>query len=251
MEFCIENGSLFKDIVMTLKDFSASVVFQFGVDGMSMQCMDSSHVSMAQLCFGVPFFKHFVCENKGWTHRLGVSVEHLVKLFKLVNAKTSIEWRYSLSKQDHVQVTMTDPMSRYDFKLRLMDIDDDELEIPQLDYTHVFSIESSIFKKSLADIADFGDSLVLQCTNGVMNLKVTGDAGEMVLEKQIDLQNDKLYSGNFNTKYMVLFSKADKVSPKIELSMSEGMPIQMKYVIDDKSYFLMFVAPRINEDMDI
>lgn len=251
MNFTIENGSLFKDIIMVLKDFSASVIFAFTKEGLLMQCMDSSHVSMSQLCFHSTFFQKYMYTSEESQIGVGISLEHLAKLCKLVGPKTSISWSYTCT--DHLDVTMVDVQkdTRYNFKVRLMDIEDEGLEIPEMQYTHVLRMESSSFKKSIGETVDFGDNLFVQCKTGQLAFKVIGDAGEMLLEKKVDVVNDEQYSGNFNNKYLVLFSKADKVAPQIEVSMSEGMPIQMKYHIDDKSYFLMFVAPRINDDDDM
>ena len=253
MNFSIENGFLFKDIVMVLKDFSASVVFIFNTDGLLMQCMDSSHVSMSQLCFHSSFFKTYSYTSDETQLNVGISLEHLAKLCKLVGPKTTISWSYTSS--DHLGVTMEDTQknTRYNFKLRLMDIEDEGLEIPEMEYTHVLKMESSSFKRSIGETVEFGDNLFVQCKTGQLAFKVIGEAGEMLLEKQVDVVNDEQYSGNFSNKYLVLFSKADKVASHIEISMSDGMPIQMKYNIDEKSYFLMFVAPRINDndDMDI
>ena len=251
MNFTIENGSLFKDIIMVLKDFSASVIFEFTKEGLLMQCMDSSHVSMSQLCFHSTFFQNYTFTSEESQIGVGISLEHLAKLCKLVGPKTTISWSYTST--DHLDVTMVDVQkdTRYNFKVRLMDIEDEGLEIPEMQYTHVLRMESSSFKKSISETVDFGDNLFVQCKTGQLVFKVVGDAGEMLLEKKVDVVNDEQYSGNFNNKYLVLFSKADKVAPQIEVSMSDSMPIQMKYHIDDKSYFLMFVAPRINDDDDM
>ena len=47
---------------------------------------------------------------------------------------------------------------------------------------------------------------------------------------------------------MILFSKADKIAKTIQISLNDGMPLEMRYKISDKSYFLLFIAPQIDEN---
>ncbi len=137
MKFVLENATLLKDIINVLKDFTSAVTFQFSSNGVIMQCLDSAHISMAQLFMDSKEFRSFDMQNETNTN-VNISLSTLSTLLKLINQKTAISW--SVKSTDDVlsvEIADVDKKTNYSFKLRLMELDADELEIPQMHFSQI------------------------------------------------------------------------------------------------------------------
>lgn len=252
MRFLLEDASKLKDILGVLKDFCNAVTFVCNNEGLSMQAMDSSHVAMSGLTMKKTQFKEYDMGGESEV-RISTSVENLAKLLRLAGPGTTLLWD-TRGKTDRLSLELacTKSKTNYKFDLLLMDIESDELEIPELQFTNVVQLKSSEFKRMVHDTIDFGTVVNVKQTGTELGLHVTGDAGEFEISKDVTtVSSSDTYKGRFASRYMLLFSKADKISSEITILMSEGIPIQLKYTLgDDGSEFALFVAPQIDDDME-
>lgn len=250
MKFVLKDAIMLKEVMTVLKDFTTGVTFKFSAGGLVMQCMDASHVSMACLKISSTSFSKY--DMEGVVQKdVSISMAHLSKILKLITPKAVVSWDTSLSDNALlVQIADVDKKSNYQFTLKLMDIEEEELEIPELPYTHRVSMVSSEFKKLVGDTIDFGDRMTFTFEGNTLDLVVCGDAGELAIHKEVVAvqENTGVARGKFSNKYITLVSKADKVAPNIKLSIAEGMPIELEYAVSEGTTFTLYIAPQIDDD---
>lgn len=56
---------------------------------------------------------------------------------------------------------------------------------------------------------------------------------------------------SFSIKYLSQFAKASNLSPRVRLSLTAGVPIVVEYQIEDDGYLKYYLAPKIEEDVDM
>ena len=77
----LENGAIFKQIVEALKDLVTDGNIDCTEDDITMQCMDSAHVSLVAMSLTSSAFAHFRCDR---TLSLGFNSENMCKILKMM-----------------------------------------------------------------------------------------------------------------------------------------------------------------------
>jgi len=138
--------------------------------------MDSSHVSLVNLQMKESLFETYRADR---TRVLGVSMEHMAKVFKMAgnddkvtikceDDADTVQFIFENQKEDKIA----------DFSLKLMDVEAEHLGIPEGEtYKSTIKMPSSEFQKVCRDMKEFGDSISLRCTKEGLKFTVDGDIG--------------------------------------------------------------------------
>jgi proliferating cell nuclear antigen len=127
-------ASLLKNLADVLKEIVKEINLDLTPEGVSMQAMDSSHVSLVMLNLPASGFSHYNCKN---THRLGVSLDALTKVLRCCGNDDIVTIQ-------HDDVRQTDTLTFLfenqrgdrisDFTIKLMDIDQELMSLPEVVY---------------------------------------------------------------------------------------------------------------------
>merc|ERR1712168_1418108 len=108
--------------------------------GITMQAMDSSHVSLAILTLGEPFFERYRCDRP---RTLGLKLSMVVKVFKLCNPTDAVIIRHEDDNECVSFVFEGADEDRFsDFDLKLMNIETDHLGVPDSKFDAVADLPS-------------------------------------------------------------------------------------------------------------
>lgn len=118
--------------------------------------MDSSHVSLCALLMRAEAFDHFRCDRDV---SLGLNTPNLAKLLKcagnddVITLKSteradSLTLVFESAKQDRIS----------DFDMRLMQIESEQLGIPDTEYSCTIRLPSSEFQRIMRDLTVLGDT---------------------------------------------------------------------------------------------
>ena len=64
-----------------------------------------------------------------------------------------------------------------DYEMKLMNLDQEHLGIPETDYAAVIKMPSSEFQRVIKDLSQFGESVVISCTKEGVKFSSAGDIG--------------------------------------------------------------------------
>lgn len=77
----LDRGVTFKHIVDAIKDLASDFNLECTEDEISVQCMDSAHVSLVAMTLNSSAFSHYRCDR---SLTLGVNSENLSKILKMM-----------------------------------------------------------------------------------------------------------------------------------------------------------------------
>ena len=104
-EATLEQGDVFKKIIGAIGDLVQDANFECDAEGMRLQAMDSSHVSLVSLWLAKDAFSNFQCDKPC---SLGINFASLAKVLKLSKANDSLTLRMENEKSDTVALIFTD-----------------------------------------------------------------------------------------------------------------------------------------------
>lgn len=185
-ECTLTSGDLFRKIVAALSDLVEQGNFMVDSNMISFQGMDSSHVSLVALQLTESGFEGYRCDHD---QCLGIQFSALNKILKCMTAKDSLSIQ-ARDDGDVVSFIFESPDSkRYsNFELKLNDIDQEQLGIPQTEYATTIKMPSAEFQRICRDLSAIGDTVTISVTKDGVKFSVNGDigSGDMTLKGLIN-----------------------------------------------------------------
>lgn len=143
-------------MVDAIKDLVQDCNFDCNDSGIALQAMDNSHVALVSMLLNQDGFSPYRCDRN---IALGVNLSSLTKVLRAAQNDDLL----TLKAEDSPDVlnivfesSNHDRISEYD--LKLMDIDQEHLGIPETEYAATISMPSSEFKRICTDLAAMSES---------------------------------------------------------------------------------------------
>uniref|UniRef100_A0A7S2ZH23 DNA sliding clamp PCNA n=1 Tax=Rhodosorus marinus TaxID=101924 RepID=A0A7S2ZH23_9RHOD len=252
----LEESAVLKKILDSVRDLVQEANWDCNDDGIVMQSMDSSHISLVCFMVRASSFEVYQCERNV---SLGVKIDSLAKVLKCAAADDSVTLKADENEPNTMDILFeskkNDRIS--DFQLKLMVIDQEMLGIPESDYRSTVEMSSAEFRRIMGDLSTMGDSVTIEINKGGASFSTKGDigSGNICLQKSASVDKPKdgvkitmvePVKSTFSLKFLNIFAKAAALSDTVVLSMSEEYPIRIEFAIDkDVGYVRYYLAPKI------
>jgi len=251
-------ASLLKKIVEALKDLVTEGNFDVSASGISLQAMDSAHVALVALLLRANDFDHYRADRN---LTLGINLGSLAKVLKCAgnddiltlkaeDVADALTIMFESPKQDKIS----------DFELKLMNITQDRIGIPDTDYEAEVTLPSTEFQRICRDLQILGDTVVITASKDGVAFKVSGELGTgnilLMQTKDVDAKPEEAIRINlkekvelsFALKYLNSFTKATPLSPSVSLMMSNSVPLVVEYKIHPIGHLRFYLAPKMDDD---
>lgn len=252
----LKNGDILTKIAAAISEVVIDANIDCREQGISLQAMDSSHVSLVSMLLRADGFEPWECEK---SCQLGIHLDHLIRLLKCMRSNDSLELSYEDGDVLDLVFKSQNEEHVSHFSLKLMELDTEHLGIPETDYKTCVQMPSSQFMRVCRDLS-FGDTLSIKVTKHQISFSAEGELGSGTMsmknstasdEEQpeatfIDSREDITQS--FALRYLQGFTKATPLSKVVTLRMSPDIPLLVEYKIDELGYIRYYLAPKINEE---
>lgn len=257
LEARLETASVFKKTVDAIKDLVQDCNFDCNDSGIALQAMDNSHVALVSMMLKAESFSPFRCDRN---IALGVNLTSLTKVLRAASNEDVL----TLKAEDAPDVlnlvfenTGSDRISEYD--LKLMDIDQEHLGIPDTEYAASITMPSAEFKRITTDLIAMSESVTIEANKDGVKFSAQGDIGNgsitlrqhQSVEKpaeSIEIELSEPVTLTFSLKYLVNFCKAQPLSPTVKICLSNEVPLLVEYGLVSNSYLRFYLAPKIGDE---
>lgn len=260
-EAVLGNGGVLKKLVDTLHGLCKEINLDCSEEGINVQAMDGSHVALVSLTLKSGdrgAFEQFRCDRQ---QSLGVSVDSLSKIMKLCGNDDKVKMVVE-DEADLIVFTFENTSSdkTTDFELKLLDIENEALGIPEQEYGTEIDMPSKEFANIVRDVSVFGDTVQLDVQKDMVKFRVVGDIGKGNInlkpresvkeENSVVLRVEEPIVLSFALRYLASFAKAAPLSEQVKLQISNGVPMVVSFVLEEESKgsLMFFLAPKIDEE---
>ena len=253
MENCVlylqtVQSSVIKTLCDVLKETLNDVNFIFDDHGMKLMAMDGAHVALVHLRLEGERFETYHCEER---LQVGLNMNNLFKLTKTI---TNMDIITFFIKKDNlhefgVKIENADKNTSTVFNLKMLDIDEDELRIPNVQLDSVITMQSNDFQRMCRDMMNISDIIEITSHNNQLKLSCNGDFASqetIIGEANHGLKcanTDEPISGRFSLKYINLFTKSTNLSNVVELHLLPAFPLMLRYNVANLGTLLFALAP--------
>ena len=253
-----------RNLYSALKDLVPDVTMIIDKDGMKIINFDKSHTTLVAV--RMKFEKHECTPDKI------VICANSLHLFKLIS-NTSNDDLFSMyiDREDYNEGSVSYLGLQYDngkiqqcnnYKLRLFEPEEDELEVPEVTYSAIIHMPSTGFQKIIRDltglsdrikIESVGDDLIFSCEGQFARSKIfrtEQKADSPIMDDKMDAikftkkpDPSTVMCGEFPLKSLNNFIKCTPLSQNLEIYLENDLPLVVKYDVASLGDIKLCLAP--------
>jgi len=177
----LRKAELLKKIIDAIKDLVSDAPFDCSETEIRLQSMDGSHVALVSLKLGIGLFDIYRCDR---TINLGLSLKSVALALKCANNNDTCTLRFEDDESDNVMFSFENASKKktQDITVKLMDIDAEQLGVPEQKYSAVIDMSAAEFKKTVSDLMLYSDTVLINAVKGQVTFAATGDMGGNVVK---------------------------------------------------------------------
>ena len=251
----------FRTLMTALKDILLETNITFSKEGIKIINMDKSHTILAHLSLGANNFEFYECKKDKII--IGVNMFHLFKLINTIDNDDTLsiyieeaDYTDGIVKFLGLKFENGDIKQQKIQKLRLIEPDNEELDVPDVKFSSVLNLPSSDFQKIIRDLGCISDKieiksiatqdgaeLIFRCTGGFAHAEIRraeSDGGMEFIQKQ---EVSKIIQGEFSLRNLSYFIKCTNLCSQIEIYLENDLPLVVKYNVASLGEIKLCLAP--------
>ena len=232
----------FRILMAALKDILLETNIVFTKQGIKIINMDKTHTILVHLFLKAENFEFFECKEEKII--VGVNILHLFKLITTIDnddtltiyiendyynegivTELGLKFENGNIKQSKIQ------------KLKLIEPEQDELEIPDVKFSSVINMPSNDFQKIIRDLANISEKIEIKSVEDELIFKCSGQFAKAEIRRSennanmqiLNKQHNKIIQGEYSLKNLLYFIKCTNLCNQIEIYLENNRPLIVKY----------------------
>ena len=249
------QSSPFRCLIEALKEILTDANIEIDSSGIKIIAIDTSHTVLVHLKLDASNFEVFHCKEK---KQLGINMINFYKFIKIISNNDTLS--LYVSKNDYnnlgIKIENGDKNSLTKFNLKLLDIVDEQIQIPSLEFESVITMSSSEFQKLCRDMNNIGELIEITSIDNILKFKGDGDIGtaEHLLGQDVknnltinNNSSNNIIQGVYNLKNLVMFTKCTNLCNQIKIFIKNDYPLIIIYNVASLGEIKLCLAP-INDN---
>lgn len=250
MRLKMDNSKIWKNCIGAISNLIDQVDFEFDEDGVEMKAMDPSHVALADFRLPASCFEEYDLDKPV---KLGVDLTEMDKIISRANKDDEAIFEFN-EEENQLKLEFIGDSTRR-FSLPLLELEEEELSEPDLDFTATAKVFAGSIKEGLKDAALVGDNVRFELSNDKFMMKIESDTGSAEMELSKDdgglqeIEAEEPSRAMYNIEYLEDMFKAASSNDVVEVKHGVDLPIQIIFHIAEGEGHLKFLlAPRVETE---
>ena len=249
----------FRTLMTALKDILLETNISFQKDGIRIINMDKSHTILAHLFLRAENFELYECKMDKII--IGVNMFHLFKLINSIDNDDTLtiyienaDYLDGITSHLGLKFENGDIKQCKTQKLRLIEPEPEELEVPDVTFSSIINIPSSDFQKIIRDMSVISDKLEIKSVGNELIFKCNGQFASAEIHRsesdsadgmkfKLKQDSSKIIQGEFSLKNLGYFIKCTNLCSQIEVYLENDLPLVVKYNVSSLGEIKLCLAP--------
>jgi len=221
----------------------------FDEHGVHIMSMDMSKTSLVKLLLTPTSFKKYRCVTP---ITVGMYTETMVLILQKAK-KNELVWK-ALNDMS-LSIILMNEDQKCEFSLRAVDIDEEQLDIPELNDDILIKVENSVLREWTDKLLMAKSDVLFQISDSTFICSSSStELGKVIhsepmggkrIETVAFREKVNITLSFQSTKSMLMFSNCGEMST---VGFSNSQPSRLKVQLGDGSYLCLYVAPKIVDD---
>jgi proliferating cell nuclear antigen len=247
----------FRTLMIALKDILLETNISFQPDGIRIVNMDKSHTILVHLYLAASNFEFYECKKDKII--IGVNMFHLFKLINSIdNDDTLTIYIENNDYYDGIVSYLALKFENGDIKqcktqkLKLIEPEQDELEVPDVKFSSIINLPSADFQKIIRDLScisekleikSVGSELIFKCQGQFASAEIHRAEADESMKFILKQDSTKVIQGEFSLKNLGYFIKCTNLCPQIEVYLENDLPLVVKYNVASLGEIKLCLVP--------
>lgn len=240
--------SPFRTLMTALKDVLIETNITFSKEGIKIINMDKSHTILVHLSLPSENFEKYECNRDKII--IGVNMFHLFKLINTIDNDETLtiyidetDYADGIVQYLGLKFENGDIKQQKIQKLRLIEPDNEELDVPNVKFSSIINMPSVDFQKIIRDLSCISDKieiksitkndgnaeLIFKCSGSFAQAEIRREETNGKMEFIQKQESNKIIQGEFSLKNLSYFIKCTNLCSQIEIFLENDMPLVVKY----------------------
>lgn len=237
----IKSGA-FRTLIEALKEPLTDVNWEFTPSGIRVLSLDNAHIVLVHLKLDADKFEEYKCSKK---YIIGINMNNFFKIIKsMTNSDTLTLF---LDKKDEtklgIKIENGDKNTRSIFRLKTLDINVEDIDVPEPTFSSHITMPSVDFQKICRDMKMIADKVEITCVGNQLSFTAIGDFAEqetVIIQNEIvngdsstkiQTDDDTIFQGTYFLEQLVSFTKCTSLCNTVEIFMKNDYPLIIRYKV--------------------
>ena len=239
-----------KDILL-----ESNIIFQ--ADGMRIINMDKSHTILVHLFLAAENFEEYECKKDKII--IGANMFHLFKLINSIDNDDTLTMY--IEEADYFDGIVSYLGLKFENgtikqcktqKLKLIEPEQDELQIPSVTFSSILNMPSSDFQKIIRDLSalaekievkSVGNELIFKCDGPFATAEIRRTESDTAMGFVLKQDASKIIQGVFSLKNLGYVIKCTNLCSQTEIYLENDLPLVVKYDVASLGYIRLALVP--------
>lgn len=251
----VQSGA-FRVLVEALKEILTDTNIVFDETGIKLMATDTSHSVLIHMKLNGDKFEHFHCPKR---IVVGVNMNNMFKLIKTMGNNDILTMFIENKDPNRMgfKINNLEKQSQTIFRMNLLDINEDEINVPPAKFETELTFPSGDFQKLIRDMTNIGDTIEIKSSGSNLILGCNGDFAdqETILSENKDGLSFSVKSkpenpiqGFFSLKYLLLFTKCTNLCNLLHIYIKNDYPLIIRYDVANLGQVKLCLSPNIESE---
>ena len=246
MKLATIQASAIKSTFEVLKDILNDVNIYFKPDGMYIVTLDTARTSLVDMFLSADNFEEYECEHDIIA---GINVSNTFKLLKSITNNDVLVININSKEYMNIEIHSEAKKTSTKFALKLLDINENQIEVPNVNMTTITPMASSDFQRICRDMYNIGTNIEITREGTNLKLLCNGDFANQETDIQCTEESDKI-SGVYSLRYMNIFTKATSMCSTVQIMQEDqNRFLILKYNVANLGDLKFYLATKVPEDL--
>jgi proliferating cell nuclear antigen len=247
MKLVTVQASAIKCVFEVLKDILNDVNIFFRPTGVFVTTLDSARSSLIDLQLLKENFEEYECEEEMIA---GVNISNVFKILKSVASSDVLTMSIDAESREVMKVKILSDVKKTttEFDLKLLDINDNRIEVPEIQMTTVTTIPSTDFQRLCRDMSNIGSEIEITREKNILTMSCAGDFANQQTSIECVEESPVKMSGLYALRYLNIFTKATSLCSSVQLMQEEeNRFLVLKYSCASLGDLHFYLATKLSE----
>ena len=242
------QASALKSAFEVLKDILNDVNIYFTPTGMRILTLDTAKVALVDMFLSSENFEEYTCDTEIVA---GVNITNMFKLLKFISTNDTLT--IEIKSQEYLDIRIENNVKKSDtkFQLKLLDINEDQIEVPDIEMNVTTTMASIDFQRICRDMNNLSNYIEIIRDYNKFIIKCEGDFANQ--ETSIECNNSEFEGtiiGKYSLKYLNLFTKATGMCSSVHIMQEdENRFLVLKYNVANLGDLKFYLATKVFDDI--
>lgn len=241
MRFQTIQASAIKSAFEVLKDILNDVNLYFSPEGLRILTLDTAKVALVDMFLPAENFEEFRSENLV----VGINVTNMFKLLKFISNNDTLTMEVKNREYLDIRIENSNKKTDTKFQLKLLDINEDQIEVPEIEMSSVTMMPSIDFQRIVRDMNNLATDVEITRRNNKFIIQCYGDFANQETSIECNDNFKGELSGKYSLKYLNLFTKATGMCSAVNIMQEEeNRFLVLKYNVANLGDLRFFLAKK-------